>query len=172
MFPNLETSCVHNALLLQEQFCTNLPLSNLLRVRQTECELVAPQPLSNEEHIRFVSSLALSVDVQATIRNVPDREHLAVQVGNFAYMYYYLSVTTCLMGTQQVKHSIMISLASYNRSTPGFRVSFCVRLCFLTASDCCSLSRPPTSESLDQTSSNWTPLLCCHMASGQVSVCS
>ena len=65
---------------IQEQFCTNLPLPDLQVVRQTHGELLEPQSVSCDDYTKFVSSLALSVHVEALLSDVNLWESVAVQV--------------------------------------------------------------------------------------------
>ena len=64
----------------QAQFCSDLPVSDLLGVKECEAELLEPQGVSHEDFIKFVSSLALSVHVEAALKNAGDPTSIAVLV--------------------------------------------------------------------------------------------
>ena len=49
-------------------------------MKESEAELLEPQSSSREDFIKFVSSLALSVHVDASLRNVVDPDSLAILV--------------------------------------------------------------------------------------------
>ncbi len=66
---------------MQVQFCTDFPVSDVLGVRECSAELLEPQPFGREDFIKFVSSLALSVHVEASLRNVEEPTSVAILVG-------------------------------------------------------------------------------------------
>ena len=49
-------------------------------VKECEAELLEPQDSSREDYIKFVSSLALSVHVDACLRNIEDPASVAILV--------------------------------------------------------------------------------------------
>ena len=66
--------------LLQAHFCTELPLGDLQAVRQCRAELHEPQDVSRDDFTKFVSTLALSTHVNASLTNVDEYDRIAVQV--------------------------------------------------------------------------------------------
>ena len=66
--------------LFQAHFCTELPLSDLQVVRQCRAEVHEPQDVSRDDFTKFVSTLALSTHVNASLTNVDDYNRIAIQV--------------------------------------------------------------------------------------------
>ena len=60
-------------------------MSDLLKVRECEAELLEPREFSREDFIKFVSSLALSVHVEASLKSVVVPTSVAILVSNFRY---------------------------------------------------------------------------------------
>ena len=67
-------------LFAQSQFYSELPLNDLLKVKECKAEVLEPQNSNQEDVTKFVSSLALSVHVEASLTNVEDSSNLAIQV--------------------------------------------------------------------------------------------
>ena len=66
--------------LFQAHFCTELPLGDLQVVRQCQAELHEPQNVSRDDFTKFVSTLALSTHVNASLTNVDEYDRIAIQV--------------------------------------------------------------------------------------------
>ena len=64
----------------QAHFCTDLPLGDLQLVRQCRAELHEPQDVSRDDFTKFVSTLALSTHVNASLTNVDEYDRIAIQV--------------------------------------------------------------------------------------------
>ena len=64
----------------QAHFCTELPLTDLQVVRQCLAELHEPQDFSLDDFTKFVSTLALSTHVNASLSNVDNYTRIAIQV--------------------------------------------------------------------------------------------
>jgi hypothetical protein len=67
-------------ILFQAHFCTELPLGDLQVVRQCRAELHEPQDVSRDDFTKFVSTLALSTHVNASLTNVDEYDRVAIQV--------------------------------------------------------------------------------------------
>ena len=66
----------------QAHFCTELPLGDLQVVRQCRAELHEPQDVSRDDFTKFVSTLALSTHVNASLTNVDEYDRIAIQVSS------------------------------------------------------------------------------------------
>ena len=79
--------------------CLSLP--DLLCVKQSSAELLEPPEVSRDDYLKFVSSLALSIDVDACLRSVSSLDKVAIQVSFiFFCLFVCLWCTLTLFCTQ------------------------------------------------------------------------
>lgn len=78
--PHMYTHLHTHSLTLQNQFCTLVKFSELSNVQLCRAVVVEPHELGREDCVKFVSSLALCICVNATLYHVKDLCQVAVQV--------------------------------------------------------------------------------------------
>ena len=69
--------------LVSAPFCTGLSLAELRRVKQCRAVLNEPQECGREDFTKFVATLALSVNVDASLHHVECSDDIAIQVQCF-----------------------------------------------------------------------------------------
>ncbi len=66
--------------LYQVPICTAISADDFVDIREWKAELLEPRSGNCEDFVKFVSSLALSVHVAASLSHVTDHTHIAIQV--------------------------------------------------------------------------------------------